>query len=293
MAETTGEYIEARLEVSHELSDAVCNFIIENICSGLVLEEEEGSTSIGISFYVAQGDDRDYQHKLDSYFQQLTTKGMPEAPEIRTRTIRRAEWEEQYRQSVQPVRICDDVVVRPPWFEPLEGTTYDIIIEPRMAFGTGQHESTRSCLSAIRQHFRKGWSILDLGCGSGILSILADRIGTTKIVAIDYDLLAVDNCRENFLINQVTAPFEILYGSIEKCDGDSTFDLVCAKIIRDTIVEMLPRLVQLTARDGVLVLSGILDRYETEITDLLKSNGIDRLELIHDNEWLTFIAFRN
>ncbi len=293
MTETTGEYIEARLEVPQELADAVCNFIIENICSGLVLEEEEGSKSTGISFYVATGDDRDYQQKLTGYLQQLAAEGLQEAPEIRTRTIRKAEWEEQYRQSVQPVRICDDVVVRPPWFEPMDGTTYDIIIEPRMAFGTGQHESTRSCLSAIRQHFRKGWSVLDLGCGSGILSILADQIGATNITAIDYDLLAVDNCRENFLVNQVKAPFEIMHGSIEKCDGTGPFDFVCANIIRDTIVEMLPRLVQLTASDGVLVLSGILDRYETEIGGLLKSNGIKRFELIHDNEWLTFIGFRD
>jgi ribosomal protein L11 methyltransferase len=258
-----------------------------------VLEEEEGSATTGISFYVALNDDKNYQQKLDGYLKQLATEGLPQTPEVRTRTIRQAEWEEQYRQSVRPVRICDDVVVRPPWFEPVDGTTYDIIIEPRMAFGTGQHETTRSCLSAIRQHFRKGWSVLDLGCGSGILSVLADKMGATKITAIDYDLLAVDNCRENFEVNHVEALFEIEHGSIEKCDGDRSFDFVCANIIRDTIIEMLPRLVQLTAKGGVLVLSGILDRYETEISDGLRSEGLGRIEVIHDNEWLTFVAFRD
>ena len=289
---TGSDYIEARLAVPGPYVDAVCNFIIENICSGLVLEEEDDATETTVSFYVAEDDGRDFQGKLAAYLSSLAEQESLAVPEIRTRTIKATEWEEQYRQSVRPARIGDDIIVRPPWFEPTEQVRYDLIIEPRMAFGTGQHESTRSCLRAIRENFRPGWEILDLGCGSGILAILADRMGANRIKAIDYDLIAVENCRENFVVNEVQAPAVIEHGSIEKCDGDQPYRFVVANIIKDTISEMLPRLRELTAPDGVLVLSGIIDTAEEALSAELRELDMNSFEIIRDNEWLTYVIRR-
>jgi len=289
MTEPSSYYLEVWLAVPTSFVDAVCNFIIENICSGLVLEEEDDSPETVISFYVAQDDDRDYRAKLERYLSSLAEQDLPAVPEIQSRKIRAAEWEEQYRRSVRPLRIGDDIVVRPPWFTPTEEVRYDLIIEPRMAFGTGRHESTRSCLKAIREYFQSGWDILDLGCGSGILSILADKMGARSIKAIDYNMLAVDNCRDNFAINNVMAPFNVVYGSIEKCDGDQPFGFVVVNIIKDTISEMLPRLEEITAPGGILVLSGILDKFEDDLSRQIREQSLEHFEIIPDNEWRTYI----
>ncbi len=206
--------------------------------------------------------------------------------------INNVEWVSAYRDSIKAVRIEPDILVRPPWARPQEGITHDIIIEPKMAFGTGTHETTRSCMHVIRERFRSGQRFLDLGCGSGILSILAAQLGAAYIKAIDYDLLAVDNSVENFAVNDVAVPNDILLGSIEKAAGDQPYDFVCANIIKSAILETVDKLVAATARPGTLVLSGLLQQDLDDIGQALRRLGVDRYETLPDNEWRTLVITR-
>ena len=285
-------YLEISLEVPRNLADAVCNFIIENICSGLVLEEEEQSESTGIKFYLPETDISRHADQLRTYLDSLLgmDTGLDEMPVIHEKKVQSAEWEEQYRQSVKPIIVADDVVIRPPWEEVPDTAQYDIIIEPRMAFGTGSHESTRGCLTAVRRNFQKGMRFLDMGCGSGILSILADKMGAMYIKAVDYDILAVENCGENLLINQVKAPHDIAHGSIEACDGDQPYEFVCVNIIRETIVAMLMTLDNLVTPGGFLILAGLLDQDEPEVAERLTMLGLHDHQVLADNEWRTFVV---
>lgn len=291
-AESPGRYIEVSLSIPRETADAVCNFIIENICSGLVLEEEEQSDITGVKFYLPEDDTNDYSGLLQTYLTSLVKmdSGLIEVPAISEKKIRSAEWEEEYRQSVKPIVVADDVVIRPPWEDAPQTVRYDIIIEPRMAFGTGSHESTKGCLTAIRQELSPGGRFLDMGCGSGILSILADKMGASYIKAVDNDILAVQNCGENFLINDVKAAHDIVHGSIETCDSDQPYDFVCVNIIRETIVSMLERLNALVVDGGLLVLAGLLDQDETELSEQLTLRGLNTFRVIKDNEWRTFVV---
>jgi len=290
MAEVKPEtYIEARVEVPRELTDAVCNFIIDHIAGGLILEEEEGSDSTGIIFYVPGNDDREYKRLLTNYFSALNNV-LKDIPSIRERLIKNIDWIEKYKSLVGPVTITEDVVVRPTWSELAEKVPYEIIIEPKMAFGTGSHETTRSCLQLIRLHFKSGMRFLDLGTGSGILSILADKLGAAYIKAIDYDPIAVDNSRENFVINDVKAPHEIALGSIEKCEHDRPYEFVCANIIKSTILPVLSRLLELTAPGGKLVLSGLLNTDEKDIEAALHDLKQTAYTILHDNEWSTYLV---
>ncbi len=290
MKDTKAErFIEARVLVPRELCDAVCNFIVDNIASGLVLEEEEGSPNTGIMFYLPEHAGKAYHSALESYLKDVLPNGVPD---IRERLIENAAWEEQYKASIQPLHIAGDIVIRPPWDSPVEGTRYDIVIEPKMAFGTGSHETTRSCLTVIRKRFQKGMRLLDLGTGSGILSILADKMGASYVKAIDYDSIAVQNCAENVEINSVRCTHEILLGSIDKCEGDEAYDFVCANIIKSTILPFLPRLVTLTKVGGFLVLSGLLDQDESEISGSLRELGQTDFEILYDNEWITYTVKR-
>jgi len=281
-------YTEAKVEIPRLLADAVSNFIIENISSGLILEEEEGSPVTGITFYVPLNGKKEWRSLLTGYLSCLVDDSGAIITHIEERQIENVEWEKQYRQSVTPILIGEDIVIRPPWCAAEPGVKYDIVIEPKMAFGTGRHETTRLCLKLVRERFRPGMRFLDVGCGSGILSILADKMRASFIKAIDKDPIAVENCRENFQANQVRTPNEILLGSIEKCKGDLPYDFICTNIIKSTILSMLSDLAALMADKGILVLSGLLDWDEIEVSARLKQARLTTFSILRDNEWLTY-----
>jgi ribosomal protein L11 methyltransferase len=285
-------FVEVSVTVGRDVVEALCDFIIENFSSGMVLEDEEGSSETTVKFYLSESASDDYHERLSKYLTQRLGADCTKVPEIRSRTLSSVDWEQQYRNSVEPIVIEPGIVIRPPWQEPIESALYDIIIEPKIAFGTGQHETTRSCLKVIAERFRPGSRFLDLGCGSGILSILADKKKASVIKAIDYDGLAIDNCRENFLLNDVAAPFEILLGSIEQCEKDASYEFVCANIIKETILEMLPALKHLVSSRGILLLAGLLARDEDEVRARLVEVGLTEFSTVPDNEWLTFVVDR-
>lgn len=284
-------YIEATVEVPKKIADAVCNFIIENISSGLILEEEENSDYTGIKFYLPQNDDKKYRQKLSYYFKSLIDihNGFDQEPIIKERIIQNVEWEEAYKDSVESIMIAEDICVRPPWDEKLSDAKYDIIIEPKMAFGTGTHETTRSCLKLIRENFLNNRTFLDVGCGSGILSILADQIGASYIKALDYDKTAYENTIENFKINSVKCPHDVVFGTLEKCLKDNKYDFVCSNIIKTTILDNLDNLFQLTKSNGFLLLSGLLDIDEEEVVKRLELENLKKYNIHKDNEWRSFI----
>jgi ribosomal protein L11 methyltransferase len=284
-------YVEVSVTVVQTLAEQVCDFVIENYSSGLVLEEEEGADLTTIKFYLPEDDTRDYRGELTALLNNISPQGSA-APIIDSRIVSNVDWEEQYRVTVEPIHIEPDIVIRAPWHQASKDARYEIVLEPKMAFGTGRHETTRTCLKLIDQRFRSGSRFLDLGCGSGILSVLAAKKGAKYIKAVDYDVIAVDNCRQNFALNEVDTPGEILFGSIEKCDGDRPYEFVCVNIIKRTILEMLPRLKDLTAVGGLLILSGLLLHDENEVSMRLDSLGLGRFTTNLDNDWLTFVVQR-
>lgn len=279
---------EISLTIDRNLADAVSNFIIDNLSSGIVLEDEEDAADIKLKFYIATNDDRDFKTILNNYLSQVI-EGKA-APEITSKVIQNIEWTEQYKQSIRPSQITSDMIVRPPWVIPPESVKYDLIIEPKMAFGTGTHETTRSCLRVIHDRFQSGTRFLDLGTGSGVLAILADKIGASYIKAIDYDMASIENTHENFKINGVSTPNEIVFGSIQQCEGDEPYDFVAVNIIKSTIIHMIEKLNYLLAEKGTMILSGLLENDVEEISAELNRNGLTDFSTIRDNEWYTFIV---
>ena len=287
------EIVEMSVEIPDDLIDVVRDFITEQICLGQGLEEQKHSENTYLIFYVAPSEFVTSKNKIIEYLSDLTDNPLQPIPEITHRVLHKSDWEEQYRLSVQPVMVTDEIIVRPPWSEPSPAIPFEIIIEPKMAFGTGRHETTNSCLRIIRDRLKPGICFLDVGCGSGILSILADKLKAGYIKAVDYDPDAVENCRENFIINNVQAKYDIELGSIEKCAGDTPYGFICANIIKNTILELLPSLNNLLTKDGLLVLSGLLLQDIDEVSLVLKKLNLTIIEIVADQEWRTMVVTKN
>ncbi len=211
-----------------------------------------------------------------------------------------SEWKDKYKESIKAFRISDDIVVKPVWEENsslIEEKDKVIIINPGMAFGTGMHETTRLCIKAIENNIVEGCSMIDIGCGSGILSIAAILKGAGHAALIDIDESAVDTISETMELNDipndkyVAGRADILSdkGYVEKLCGEE-FDMVVANILADVIVPLCPIVKSFMKKDSVFISSGILEEKSYMVKEALEENGYEIIEVNRINEWVSFTA---
>lgn len=281
------EYLEVSLPVTPDYLEGVSNYIIENICGGLVLEDEDDSDVTIIRFYVAPDTDVDkLLEGLGCYLKSLELDHLFE--QIKKRRIRDIDWLESYRESVHPIFIGESIVIKTPWHEEKYAGKTEIIIEPKMAFGTGHHETTRSCLAVMENVSCVDKKVLDLGCGSGLLGIYAALKGASSVIGYDTDPLAITECRENYQTNGVGQVCRVELGSIDNIKPDQRFDLVLVNIIKETILPILSRLREMTAPGGVIIISGLMRVAAGEIEEALSANNLTQYIRHLDNEWITY-----
>jgi len=279
------EFIEVSLKVPRNIHDAVCNFIIENYSGGILLEEEENSDDVGIKFYISETDGNGFLVELSDYINRLIPEKSFEPCAISTKVIKNIEWEDAYKKSIRPT-IVDNVIIRPPWISGDFEDKLELIIEPKMAFGAGGHETTKLCIREILKYFKPGQTFFDLGCGSGILSILAARLGAGMVKGVDIDLISVQNAKENILINKVQGNVVIESGSIEKAIEDPPYDFLAANLIKSTILELYDEIHSAVKSGGVILLSGLLSEDKEEIETMLVKYNILKYDIIQEGEWL-------
>ncbi len=193
-------------------------------------------------------------------------------------------WNELWESNFQPVVVGDFCAVRADFHEPIKGVQWELVINPKMAFGTGHHETTWQCIAAIEHLPLGGTKILDYGCGTGILAILASKQGALEVEAVDIEEESyrntVENCTANG-VNNVTARL----GTLSAVQGRA-FDGILANINRHVILESLPALSNLLKPKGWLLISGILLADETIVTEAAKAAGFSRKEMKSRGNWL-------
>ena len=195
---------------------------------------------------------------------------------------RTEDWVRAYQESVTPVDVAP-FYVHPTWSEP-HPDRINIAIDPALAFGTGHHPTTASCLEAVGRHVEPGDDVIDVGCGSGILSIAACKLGAS-VDACDTDPISVGNTLANCDINDVDLR-HIWEGSTSQATG--TYDVVIANIVADVLIFIADDLKKLLRPEGRLILSGILDKYEAKIADAYADMNV--VERIAKEEWVTFVV---
>lgn len=203
------------------------------------------------------------------------------------------DWAESWKQYYHPVRIGRIVIV-PAWerFEPTPG---DVIVtmDPGMAFGTGTHETTRLVIGMIDKYMHSGDRVLDLGCGSGILSIAASKMGARECYAYDIDPVAVKVTRENIKDNGVGNVFCDTSDLLANVDRSESYDLIVANIVADIILRMADDVGECLAPNGKLVVSGIIDERSDEVVDAFLARGWRVVEIAHENGWCAAVLDKN
>lgn len=182
------------------------------------------------------------------------------------------DWAESWKEHFHIERFGQHLVVVPTWrrFDPQSGDI-TIALDPGMAFGTGQHETTRMCLEALESAVRPGARVLDVGCGSGILAIAAARLGAREVLALDIDANCARITAENARLNGVA--IDARTGTLDAVSPTAGFDLVVANIIARVIIEIAPQLVAALAPDGRLIVSGVIGEREAETVAALTGAG--------------------
>lgn len=191
------------------------------------------------------------------------------------------DWIEKYQKSVKPLCI-GNFYIRPSW-EEKKDDKIDIIIDPSLSFGSGHHETTNACIEAIDKYVKQNDELLDVGCGSGVLSISAAKKGAIVDIC-DTDKVCLSDTASNFSLNNVSYNKSWL-GSVSK--ATKQYDIVLANIVADVLIMLSKDLKKQVKPDGLLIISGILDKYLDKV--LAKFKDLKQVELIHKNEWISII----
>lgn len=208
--------------------------------------------------------------------------------EIETSECRKEEWENNWKQYFHAMPVGKKLLIRPLWEEADPQGRAVLSIEPGLAFGSGTHETTRLCLEALENYVTEETTVLDVGCGSGILSIASLLLGAKKAVGVDIDALAVKTARENGEVNGFSEPkYTVLEGNLtDKVSGK--FDVVVANIVADVIIMFCKDVGAYMKEGGVFITSGIIDTKEQQVVDAFNKYGFKIKARHSEKGWVCF-----
>lgn len=276
-------YLTLRCEVPSELAETAAFFLHEEGAAGVeVLDDEirpppgapklpEGKARV-TGYFGAETDPEAIRARLEAL-----VPGAVVGWEI----LDEEPWADCWKLHFRPVQVRDSFWVVPPWEKAPEGTA-TVVIEPGMAFGTGNHETTALCLDFAADLVRPGTSVLDLGCGSGILGIAAARLGAGRVLMLDNDPVAVEIARKNAVANGFP---ELEASGVPVEELDETFDLVLANILAVTLIELASAVVRCVRPGGSVILSGITVDQAAEVRAVYETLGLAFREERRRGEW--------
>jgi ribosomal protein L11 methyltransferase len=219
----------------------------------------------------------------------LLFKGLGYNPPLLQTQVKDQDWERSWLESFEPIAVGDNLLICPSWCEAPESDRTILTIDPGMAFGTGSHETTFLCLEQLGKLDLGGKTVLDFGCGSGILGIAASKLGAAQTTGIDIDSRAVTASRENAAINGVSDSFHAMSNEdFFSSFPNYTCDLVVANILVNTLIELSSKIKSLVADGGMILLCGILASQVDKIRDHFGESFV--FKVWQKNDWVLLIG---
>jgi ribosomal protein L11 methyltransferase len=294
------EWLEISLVVSGELAEAVSDVLTRHITGGVVIENAVKYDPSG-ELYSTEGEARICGYILADEFLEEKRTRIEQAlwhlgtilPEIKFQTIQDQNWMEKWKEKYHPILVGNKLLILPPWLENPDPNRIPLRIDPNMAFGTGTHPTTQLCLMLSELYLKPGMDVIDIGCGSGILSIAACLLGARHALAVDIDPLSTQATLDNASLNGITSRIEVGLGSVgEVLTGYSVHQasLVLANILAPVIISLFKEgLGDLTAPGGTLILSGILDHQAERVLAAGTEAGFKALETAGQEDWVALV----
>lgn len=210
-----------------------------------------------------------------------------------------ADWINNWKEFFKPFRVDETIVIKPTWEVLSEVNDNDLVIEidPGTSFGTGAHETTKLCILGLKKHMKQDDKVLDVGCGSGILSIVASKLGAATIMSTDIDPIAVDAAYENAGVNHIPSDeIKILCGDIitdpilQQQIGMECYDVIVANILADIIIPLSGEIGKHLKPDGIFISSGIINTKRDQVKEAILKNNFAILEINEMGDWVSIVA---
>ena len=297
-------YYELQLKINPSMEDLISEIFFENFdCEGVILAEEtykdlemvnttEGTLRIFLKNDESFEDMQyDIENVLDLYREEFKSRGLTPFElgswEFKLEEKQTEDWSQKWKEKWDVTHVTDKIAVVPDWIEykPKENEVV-IKLEPGCAFGTGTHQTTQLCMKALEKYMKKGDKVADIGMGSGILSILAKKLGASYVYGCDTDETVIEVAKENAKKNGEKCEFELGSADIIK----EKFDFVVANILHFVLAEIMGDLKNIMKDGAYLSLSGILDEKKQMVLDAIKRENLTIIEEIHQDQWVSYIT---
>ena len=262
------------------------------------LDEDDGTAFV--SFYIEP--EKDHDSTLEEVL--VAIKELADFVDIGEATIEKTQtedidWMNNWKKYWKPFYVDEHIMIKPTW-ETVEDVAEDTLvveIDPGTAFGTGTHHTTRLCITQVNKFIQKDMDVLDVGCGSGILSIIALLLGAKAATATDLDILAVNATLENAEVNGIKPEvYTVLQGNVITDEafrhqvGENKFDMVVANIFAEIIIPLSDVVKEMMKPGALFITSGIIDEREEDVREALIRNGFEIMEVTHSGGWVSFTA---
>ena len=279
-------WIEIKLNIPPEKLESVSGYLFAQGCEGININDD------GVYVYFNQ---HRWTNEIKMSMVDYIQASFPSfsSRDLKIVNVPDQDWNKNWKQYFKPIQVTSRVVVRPPWeeYRQREGEIV-LIINPKMAFGTGHHESTQLIIRAMEKQIKSGMNVLDIGTGSGILAILAEKLGAEAVIAIDNDPQALRNAQENASLNRVKNKVRFFLAQPENLQP-SEYDLILANINREVLSDYSNHFAGLLKPGGQLILSGILRRDEKHIVDVYQKAGFTLLDKSALKDWMLLMMKLN
>ncbi len=268
-----------------ELADAIGSFLLEQGAPGLQTEERDSETTTTAHFAGASYD----RSALDDFFRLLADSFPGSAtPSVALSSIQASDWADNWRKHFPPIAVGAHLYIHPPWVDDVPPGRIAIELDPGMAFGTGQHGSTRGCLEALDELIdrRRAPRVLDLGTGSGVLSIAAIGLGARSVLAVDIDAEACAVAAANAEVNGVSSSIEVA----RTLEADRIgFDLIVANILSGVLIGMAHDIARRLAAGGVAIAGGFEPDESSAVAAAWQEAGLTRVAEYEVDGWSTLV----